>query len=267
MKTPLVFDIARGSFVDGPGIRTVVFLKGCPLRCFWCQNPESQSSNIETSYYPEYCIHCGNCNKGCDSLARRIIGKYYPPDELSEIIMRDEVFYETSEGGVTFSGGEPLMFVDYLWEVSHIIKKKDVHIAIETCGYFDFEIFEERLLPFIDLILYDIKIMDPVKHKKFTGKSNESIIRNFKELQEKNVTVIPRIPLIPDYTATEENLSQIAEFFRQLDICDYQFLTYNPSWIEKRKRLGKIVHKKITRKPMILREEMKWADFFSTAIK
>ena len=253
---PLVFDIARGSFVDGPGIRTIVFFKGCPLRCVWCQNPESHRLMPEIGYYPEY------CNNGSDASEKRVIGKYYPPDELAEIILRDRVFYETSDGGVTFSGGEPLIFIDYLEEVSRILKAKNIHIAVETSGYFNFQTFEEKLLAFVDLILYDIKIMDPDKHLKYTGKSNELIIRNFENLLNRNVEILPRIPLIPGYTATEEHLSQIADFFSEHNIKTYRFLPYNPSGINKWKILGKAVPENMPENPMTLEEERRWIKFF-----
>jgi pyruvate formate lyase activating enzyme len=263
MKTPLVFDIARGSFADGPGIRTVVFLKGCPLRCPWCQNPESYIPEAETFFYPENCIKCGNCETGCSSLARQTVGQYYPAEKLAKLILRDKTFYRASGGGVTFSGGEPLLYIDYVHEAARILKKENIHIAVETCGYFDFDRFKEKLLTFIDLLFYDIKLMDPEKHKMVTGKSNELILRNFKKLLGTGVKVVPRIPLIPGYTATEENLSRAAEFFNGQKIEASAFLSYNPSGIDKWERLGKKPPGNISPKPMTREEEQKWITFFN----
>lgn len=237
-KNPLIFDIARGSVVDGPGIRTVVFLKGCPLRCVWCQNPESQEPGPEIMFYPEYCLKCGNCEKGCDFLARRIVGKYYDPPELGKLLLRDRSFYETSNGGVTFSGGEPLLFINYIRAVAEILKREKIHLAVETCGYFDYRQFEREILPFVDFIFFDIKIIDPVKHQKYTGKSNELIFDNFEKLLTSGVKLVPRVPLVPDYTDTEENREQIEQFFRRFQVGNYYFLPYNSMGMEKRQRLG-----------------------------
>lgn len=257
-----MIDIARASGVDGPGLRTVVFLKGCPLRCLWCQNPESQEPEAESFFYAERCIKCGYCNQGCYSLARQTAGQYYSPPELARLILRDKIFYQVSSGGVTFSGGEPLLFIDYLYETAQILKKENIHIAVETCGYFDFAAFENTLLPFIDLFLFDIKLMDPVKHQMMTGKSNHLIIRNFKKLCESGVAIIPRVPLIPGYTASEENLSQIAAFFVEQGITNCTFLPYNPSGIAKWERLGKQPPENSSPVPMPLEEEQKWIAFF-----
>lgn len=260
---PLVFDIARASGVDGPGLRTVVFLKGCPLRCEWCQNPESQDPAAENLFYAENCIKCGCCDRGCYSLARRTAGQYYAPPQLARLILRDKIVYRVSSGGVTFSGGEPLMFIDYLCETAQILKQENTHIAVETCGYFDFQSFEKTLLPLIDLFLFDIKLMDPVRHEIATGKSNHLIIRNFKKLCESGVKVIPRVPLIPGYTASRENLSQIAAFFVEQGVADCAFLPYNPSGIDKWARLGKQPPANLSPMPMHLEEEQAWIAFFN----
>ncbi len=263
-KFPLVFDIARGSAVDGPGLRTVVFFKGCPLRCRWCQNPESQQVESETLFYPERCIKCGNCTTGkdCDTLARRTVGQYYPPWKLAQLILRDRIFYQTSSGGVTFSGGESLLFIDYLCEVAVILKKEEIHMAVETCGYFDFPGFASKLLPLIDLYLFNIKLMDPGRHEQCTRKSNEIILQNFEKLAAAGANLMPRIPLVPGYTATQENLAAIADFFVKHRIEDYRFLPYNPSGLEKWQHLGKEPPQDLSARPLVLAEEQAWVRFF-----
>ncbi len=145
---PLIFDIARGSFVDGPGVRTTVFFKGCPLSCPWCHNPESQSYTSQTLYFQELCIQCKNCETGkpCFTRARQTVGKKLSPEQLSDVILKDCHYYKTSGGGVTFSGGEALGFTRYLSRVLPILKKRDVHIAVQTCGYFDFDPFARDAL-------------------------------------------------------------------------------------------------------------------------
>jgi len=234
---PLIFDIGRGSYVDGPGLRTVVFLKGCPLKCQWCQNPESQNPEPEILFDPEKCIRCGNCNVKCFTLARQPVGQYYSPQELAALIIRDKIFYENTSGGVTFSGGEPLLYIDYLYSVCSILKKENIHITIETCGFFNYETFRNTLIPLIDLYLYDLKLMDNQKHIEFTGQSNEIILQNLLNLSREGKEIIVRTPLIPGITDTEENLSQISGFLALHNIKNHTLLHYNPSGIEKRKRI------------------------------
>jgi pyruvate formate lyase activating enzyme len=181
---------------------------------------------------------------------------------LARLILRDKIVYQVSSGGVTFSGGEPLMFIDYLFETAQILKQENIHIAVETCGYFDFQAFEKKLLPLIDLYLFDIKLMDPVRHEAVTGKSNHLIIQNFKKLCDSGVKIIPRVPLIPGYTASQENLSQIAALFVEEEITDYTFLPYNPSGIDKWTRLGKQSPANQSPIPMTLQEEQRWITYF-----
>ena len=264
MKDPLIFDIAMGSFADGPGVRTVVFLKGCPLRCVWCQNPESQALCQETFYYPERCVDCGNCDTACYSNVRMTVGDSISPAELAGVILQDKPFFQNSSGGVTFSGGEPLLFMDYLRETSLILKEENIHIAVETSGYFDYREFETKLLSLVDYLLYDIKLMDPGDHKKHTGKSNEIIIGNFEKLLKADVDVLPRVPLIPGHTATRENLSGIARFLKSLKVTECMLLPYNPSGLGKWVRLGKKPPESVSEKPMSMGDRQKWVDFFKS---
>ena len=265
---PLVFDIRHFALDDGPGIRTTVFLKGCPLSCIWCHNPESLSPEEEIAFYPALCINCGDCEKvctenaaqmnhpgriirekclacrvcaeKCPSTALKIVGKYYPVNELVEELMKDRIFYETSHGGITFSGGEPALHMDYLGEVMRQLKAYNIHIAIQTSGEFDIKEFREKLLPSINLIFYDIKLFDSQKHREYTGVENEKILDNFASLSDDGiVSIIPRTPLIPGITATEENLRQIADFIRSVGCASYELLPYNPGGIAKMQAMGK----------------------------
>ena len=261
---PLIFDIAKGSFVDGAGIRTVIFFKGCPLRCQWCQNPESQNPEPEILHFPEKCIECGNCSNGksCYTDARKTIGRYYSPEELIKIILQDKAYYEASEGGVTLSGGEPASFPKYLNRVLPELKNKKINIAIQTSGFFDYTLFETYILPYIDTVFYDIKILDPEKHKKYTGVSNEIIIENFLKLLGSGIEINPRVPLVPNITATKENLAEISNFLRNNNIRKCELLPYNTAGLSKLKRLGRKIPKDIAEFPMSAEEEIKWQKMF-----
>jgi pyruvate formate lyase activating enzyme len=288
---PLVFDILHFALDDGPGIRTTVFLKGCPLSCVWCHNPESLSPEEEIAFYPALCINCGDCEKvctenaaqmnhhgriirekcvacevcaeKCPSTALKIVGKHYPVNELVEELMKDRIFYETSRGGITFSGGEPTLHMDYLGEVMRRLKEYNIPIAIQTSGEFYIKEFKKKLLPHIDLIFYDIKLFDSQKHREYTGMGNEQILQNFLYLvDERNVTIIPRTPLIPGITATEENLVQIAGFIRRAGCAKYELLPYNPGCIAKMQALGKSVPHCLPRFTMSAEEEEGWKSLF-----
>jgi len=265
---PLIFDIRRFALDDGPGIRTTVFLKGCPLSCMWCQNPESVQQEVEIAFHHILCIHCGDCEKfcpehaaqmnypgriirercvacgvcaeKCPSTALKIVGKRYAGKELVKELLKDRIFYETSCGGVTFSGGEPALHMDYLSDVIRELKKNNIHIALQTSGFFDMQEFRKKLLPSIDLIFYDIKLFDTRKHKEYTGVGNEKIRDNFMSLADyRKEIIVPRTPLVPGITATEENLQQIAKFVRNAGCEKYELLPYNPSGVSKMWTIGK----------------------------
>ncbi len=284
VTSPLIFDIARGSFVDGPGIRTVIFLKGCPLNCIWCHNPESQDSFQEMTYDKDKCLRCGECSKKCplDAIdlsadfilikdkcipcnicsntcvndALRKIGEYHSVDELHEIILRDKSYYQSSKGGVTFSGGEPLSHIDFLSQLCKKLKEADINVAIDTCGYFDFNKFKRELLPYVDIALFDIKLAETDEHRKFTGVGNKKILKNLIELKKLNILkIIVRIPLIPKITTSNENLKEIFLLLKDLKITDYEFKFYNPSGIKKSKNLGKKLIENIPDKPLTISEE------------
>lgn len=263
---PLVFDIRRLAMDDGPGIRTTVFFKGCPLFCSWCHNPESIKNEPELAFDPSRCIRCGNCfdvcskqaiirqNElridrlkcdacgicvdSCPTGALQRIGKYYTATELVAILMRDKAFYDASGGGVTFSGGEPTLHMGYLRNVMEKLKDHKIHIAIQTCGFFNLYDFERILSPFIDVIYYDIKVLNEKLHVKHTGFSNKIIINNFISLiKNKHVSIVPRVPLIPRVSDTKRNLDLVERFFGELGVTNYVFLPFNSMGTEKRKLL------------------------------
>ncbi len=265
---PLVVDIKRDSLEDGPGIRSVVFFKGCPLRCTFCHSPETQDPKIDIAFSERKCLRCGRCadicpqgaidlsnvqriNRGrctrcsqcvgsCPGKALRKIGQFYPVDSLVEILVRDLPFYRHSGGGVTLSGGECTLYPKYIESLLRSLKARQIHIVLETCGYFNFDSFSRRILPYIDLIYYDVKIADPGAHKRYTGKTNEKILDNLRRLLSERPTVVcPRIPLIPDITATADNLSAIVNLLVGAGAENVSLLPYNPMGIEMAVNLGR----------------------------
>lgn len=260
MNTSVIFDIERNSYVDGPGIRTTVFFKGCNLRCAWCHNPESQSPKPEMLFYKnkctgcgkckekcpydlEKCVLCGKCTLYCPHDAREVCGKEYTVNEVLREILKDKAFYETSGGGVTFSGGECMLQIDFLEEVLKACKENGIHTAIDTAGHVSFACFE-RILPYTDLFLYDVKCFGSEKHKRYTGQGNELILKNLKKLLEANTRVWVRIPIIPTVNDTEEEMRGIKAF---LDACGYpervELLPYHAIGEHKYSAIGKPVHK------------------------
>ena len=228
MKTGYIFDIKEFSIFDGPGIRQTVFFKGCPLHCNWCHNPEGLnvipqimvSPNackhcgkcLEVCEHKDKCIACGKCVELCPENARRIVGTKYTSDELVEKIKKDSAYYAQYGGGVTFSGGEPLLQYEFLFEVAE--KLKDVHKTIETSAFADEEVFKKAISLF-DYIIMDIKIMDDDLHRKYTGVSNSKILNNAKILMNSGKPFRIRIPLIPGVSDTKENIEAVAKFISE----------------------------------------------------
>ena len=222
MLSAMIFDIERNSYVDGPGIRTTVFLKGCPLSCVWCHNPESQSFEKQIMFYKSKCIGCGKCRevcpnnlKSCDFCgkcelycpadARKICGKEYTIDEVLKEIVKDKPFYENSGGGVTLSGGEPLAQYDFSLELLKKAKENGIHTAIETCGYAEKSKILE-IAKYVDLFLFDCKETNPELHKKYTGVDNKIILDNLKALSDAGSKIILRCPIIRALTTVQSIL-------------------------------------------------------------
>ena len=223
-----IFDIERNSYVDGPGIRTTVFFKGCNLRCAWCHNPESQIAKPQMMFYKNKCTGCGKCREKCPNSmekcdlcgrcslfcpqdARDICGKEYTVDEVLKEVLKDKAFYETSGGGVTFSGGECMLQIEFLTKILKACKENGIHTAVDTAGHVPYERFEQ-ILPYTDLFLYDVKCFDSDKHRQYTGVENQLILKNLKRLLATGTPVWVRIPIIPTFNDTVEEMQKIKAF-------------------------------------------------------
>ena len=266
----IIFNIQGYSIHDGPGIRTNVFLKGCFLRCLWCQNPESQALKPELFYSSEKCTGCGRCVgacpekainivetksttdhrkcRGCGQCAlvcpdeaRSLMGQSMTAREVFQKVKGDEKFYKRSGGGVTLTGGEPLFQPDFSKHLLSLCRQAGIPTAIETCGYSDWEILHD-LLRYVDLVLYDIKHMDSKKHREFTGVPNEVILDNVRKIHhELGIPLWVRIPVIPGYNDSSQNIEATAKFVvSQLDkSVRVHLLAYHRLGETKYERLGK----------------------------
>ncbi len=234
-NTGTVFDISKYAVHDGPGIRTTVFLKGCPLDCVWCHNPESKKIGAETTVKTTR----SRPLKLSYTETKDVIGREVTVEEVMKEIEKDLIFYEESGGGVTFSGGEPLMQPAFLESLLKSCKEKAIHTAVDTSGFANWDVFE-KILDYIDLFLFDLKIMDEVNHVKYTGVSNKIIKRNLIRLSEAGKKMRIRIPLIPGITDTEENLREIIYFLSPIkNIKEVDLLPYNELSEGKYKRFSK----------------------------
>lgn len=246
MKKAIIFNIQRYSIHDGGGIRTLIFFKGCPLRCPWCSNPESQSFKPEIIRKESLCIKCSssscftctNTPEQCPTGAIEKVGKEMDIDEVLKEVKKDLVFYDSTGGGVTLSGGEPLSQGEFAIELLKKIKNLGIDTAIETTGFSRWEILD-KVSDHLDRVLFDLKIMDKKKSTKIINADIDLIKDNFKRLVKKGVNIIPRIPLIPRYTMDDENIDAIINFVSGQGIKEVHILPYHQYGISKYKSLGK----------------------------
>ena len=266
MNTGIIFNIKKFAIHDGPGIRTTVFLKGCPLRCQWCHNPESWLRKPEISLDQEKCIRCYQCVSLCPEQAiflkdgypytdqkkcalcstcvsicptqtRGIIGKRISTVKVIRELRKDLIFYQESDSGVTFSGGEPLEQIDFLAGLLLLCKEENMHTAVDTCGYTPWSNLE-RILSLVDLWLFDLKILDEQKHKHYTGVSNQLILENLRRLSKKTKKIEIRIPLIPGVNDNIEEMAEMAGLIRSLSLSEVNILPFHRLGLEKYRRLG-----------------------------
>ena len=247
-ETPYIFNIQKFSTHDGDGVRTTIFFKGCPLHCMWCHNPESQHYYKELIFHHHKCTACGRCvakcKQGANSIvdgkivfdrskctacgvctdwciteARELAGKEYTVDALVKEAMKDKIFYEQSGGGVTLSGGEVMasQHMDYVEEVCRKLHENGVSVFIDTSGYTDYENLK-RILPYVDVFLYDIKVMDPEGHKKYIGVDNSLILENLKKLSDEGAGLYIRLPIIQQVNATDEHIESVIHFLKENNI-------------------------------------------------
>jgi pyruvate formate lyase activating enzyme len=261
-KTGIIFDIKRYAVHDGPGIRTTVFLKGCVLACPWCHNPEGKIKNPQFMWKKNKCIQCKTCVNACPntalsfsgdtlhidttacdfcricvehcpSQALEIVGMNMSVPQVIKEIEKDILFYDQSKGGVTFSGGEPLMQPDFLYNLLKACKTKEIHTAVDTSGYAKLDTFS-KISKYTDLFLYDIKMIDNESHIKYTGVSNTHILKNLMWITtQSDSEVIIRIPIIPGVNDTKKHITDIGEFISSLPVKKVDILLYHKAGISK----------------------------------
>lgn len=294
-RRPLIFNIHRYALDDGPGIRTTVFFKGCPLACRWCHNPEGILSAPQLYYLAEKCLSCGDCVAACPrqalalektvvidrsrcdgcgqcagqcpAMALSIKGKYYLIEELIDLLLKDKRFYDHSNGGVTFSGGEPTLYPDYLGPVLQRLKDFGIHCALQTCGVFDWDPFATQLLPWIDRIYFDLKLWDSEAHRLGTGRSNQRILANFAKLvsvaEEKMVCTVP---LINGWTDHPSNLNAIARCIGGWPHLSYQLHPYHPGGHFKARAIGHGVSPDVAPVRMAPEQFLRMTEAFDTLV-
>ncbi len=274
MTTGVIFNIQRFSIHDGPGIRTTVFLKGCPLTCSWCHNPEGQTPEPELMLRPDRCMACracvsvceagaiswtggaivtarercrvcGACVEACYTEARELAGRSVTIGDVMAELLRDVPFYDESGGGVTVSGGEPLSQPAFLVDLLCACRKSGLPTALDTCGYAPWDVLE-RISPDVDLFLYDLKLMDESRHRAYTGVSNEPILRNLRRLSTERAKLSPghriilRVPIVPEVNDDDDNLRQIGAFVAELPSVErVDLLPYHRLGREKYRRLAR----------------------------
>ena len=251
MTSGLVFDVQRFSVHDGPGIRTTVFLQGCPLRCAWCHNPESRSFQSRLLKVESRCMDCGGCHdaaaagadpsaraEACPTGACRLQGETWTVEAMVEEVLRDRIFFDESGGGVTFSGGEPLCQSEFVGEALANFRTQGIHTALDTCGEADPEVFLEVALK-ADLVLYDLKHMDPAAHRAWTGVDNGRILSNLRILAQHHPQIWIRVPLVPGVNDDPADLERLARFIEALgSVRRIHLLPYHANGNAKFHRMG-----------------------------
>ena len=266
MTTGTIFDIKRYAIHDGPGIRTAVFLKGCPLKCWWCHNPEGQGKQVQLIYRANRCrsfkscvdacpigaVHwdgtsvtdwercdaCGKCAEACSAGAREMVGWEVTVESVMAEVERDIPFYDQSGGGVTFTGGEPMFQLDFLRELLAASHQRGIHTIVDTSGYASWESFE-AIFPLVDLFLYDLKLMDDLRHRRYTSVSNQRILENLAGLSQKGARIIVRMPLIPGINDDEVNMQSSAAFLSHLPALEgVELMPYHEIGLAKYPALG-----------------------------
>jgi len=261
----LVFNIMRFALHDGPGIRSTVFLKGCPLSCWWCHNPESRLRKTEVIYVAERCIRCGDCVRACpegalqldewvirdphlcqqdtrcvdacSTGAQEAFGRWTSLSDVMAEVLKDQIFFDESGGGVTISGGEPLLQADFVEALLAACRAQGIHTVLDTCGYADSHIVD-RIRTNVDMFLFDLKLMDAARHQQFTGVSNDRILSNLVLLAENGSAVVVRIPVIPGVNDDADNLSAVSGFLSPLKLKNIDLLPYHRIASGKYSRLG-----------------------------
>lgn len=265
----LIFDIQRYCVHDGPGIRTTVFFKGCPLSCLWCSNPESQSSQVELAYFSSKCQQCGTCEaccpnnaiemtsdgicitrqlcdmcgicvEKCNNSALRIVGQHLTVKEVLDEVLKDVPFYRKTNGGVTFSGGSPTMQHEFLLNLIKDCKKHGLHTALETEGFFDWKKVKE-IFNYLDLVLYDIKVMQAEEYKNCTGVCIDTSLANLQKINDiTDSEIIIRLPLIPGYTFLDSNKAQVMQILcKAKRVRQIHLLPFHQFGEEKYSRMGR----------------------------
>jgi len=261
-----IFDVKRYAINDGPGIRTAVFFKGCPLKCSWCHNPEGQNALPQLMFRANRCKgfneciqvcpqgaiswvegsvtnwntcdDCGKCAEVCKAGGREMVGRLEQVHNLMEEIEKDVVFYDQSGGGVTFTGGEPMLQREFLHQMLLACKEREIHTTVDTSGYASWERFE-LIYPLTELFLYDLKLMDETKHKHYTSVSNRMILDNLRKLSREKAHIVVRMPLIPGINDDDENIIASAEFLAGLPFLDgVELMPYHEIGLAKYQALG-----------------------------